>query len=285
VSSPRKTVCFLAALVFISTSPAAAQGTYTEIEVPGATFTYPLGIDDNGDVVGWYSSNSGSFGFLLRKGSYTKLQYPGSSTTVAYGINDYGQIVGYTDQGSGFLYDMRTRDFAEVSYPGAAQTFPTSINNSGVIAGGFSNGADTSGFELLGSKHRQIAPEGATAVYVWGISAAGEAVGTAGGPNFFANFECRTARCRQLAIPNAPNATVARINFAGTAIVGWYIISTGVDAGFLYANRTLTTIQFPGAMSTYCFGVNNQGEVTGRFYDVNGNPHGFTWVTTDVKKQ
>ena len=285
VFNPRRAVCFLAVLILASKSLAVAQGTYTEIEVPGATYTYPLGIDDNGDVVGWYSGSSGSSGFLLSEGSYTTIQYPGSSTTVPYGINDNGQIVGYTDLGSGFLYKVQTRDFTEISYPGAAQTFPTSINNSGVIAGGISNGSETSGFELVGSQHRRIAPEGATTVYVWGISASGEVVGTAGGYNFFTNFECRAAACKQLLIPNLPNFTVARINLAGTAVVGWYITSTGADAGFLYAGGTLTTVEFPGAVSTYCFGVNNQGEVTGRFYDVNGNPHGFTWDPAGMKKQ
>ena len=115
-------------------------------------------------------------------------------------------------------------------------------------------------------------------MYVWGISESGEVVGTGAGYNFFINFECRAAVCKQLLIPNRPNFTVARVNFAGTAIVGWYITSAGPDAGFLYTGGTLTTVAFPGAMSTYCFGVNNQGEVTGRYYDLDGNPHGFTWV-------
>jgi len=284
VSNPQRAVCFLAVLILAFRSLALAQGTYTEIEVPGASFTYPLGINDYGDIVGWYSGNGGSFGFLLSEGDYTTIQYPGSTTTVPYGINDFGQIVGYTDLGSGFLYDVETREFTEVSYPGAAQTFPTSINNAGVIAGGFSNGAGISGFQLLGSKHRQIAPEGATTAYVWGISASGEMVGTAGGDNFFANFECRAAACKQLLIPRSPDFTVARINSAGTAIVGWHLTSTGTEAGFLYAHGTLTTVQFPGATSTYCFGVNNWGQVTGRYYDFNGSPHGFTWFPLDVTK-
>jgi probable HAF family extracellular repeat protein len=48
--------------------------------------------------------------------------------------------------------------------------------------------------------------------------------------------------------------------------------------GFLYQNKTLQTLQFPGAASTFAYGVNAAGKVSGIFHEANGNLHGFTWT-------
>jgi probable HAF family extracellular repeat protein len=62
---------------------------------PGATT--PQGINDAGQIVGWYSDATGTHGFLLSGGIYTTLNDPlalNGANTQAYGINDLGQIVG-----------------------------------------------------------------------------------------------------------------------------------------------------------------------------------------------
>jgi hypothetical protein len=47
----------------------AAQGTFTTIDFPGATFTNVTGINPGGDIVGGYDSADGvGHGFLLSKG-------------------------------------------------------------------------------------------------------------------------------------------------------------------------------------------------------------------------
>jgi probable HAF family extracellular repeat protein len=54
------------------------------------------GINDSGQIVGWYPDGAGrEHGFLFDHGSYTTLDVPGSSATYAQGINASGQIVGY----------------------------------------------------------------------------------------------------------------------------------------------------------------------------------------------
>jgi len=85
--------------------------------LPGTTYAY--GINDTGQIVGWYydgSGNGGDHGFLLSGGTYTTLDYPGAISpshgtpaTFAYGINDLGQIVGTTWQGgTSFLFSDGT---------------------------------------------------------------------------------------------------------------------------------------------------------------------------------
>jgi probable HAF family extracellular repeat protein len=71
------------------------QGSYTTLDVPGAHWTHALGINDAGQVVGWYWDAIGDHGFLFAQGSYTTLDVPGAISTGANGINASGQIVGY----------------------------------------------------------------------------------------------------------------------------------------------------------------------------------------------
>src|SRR5260370_20998621 len=41
------------------------------------------------------------------------------------------------------------------------------------------------------------------------------------------------------------------------------------------AGTTFTAIDFPGAVSTRAFGINDKGRVVGRYQDSGGNVHGF----------
>jgi len=75
--NPRKAVCILAAFVIAFVPLALGQGTYTQIDVPGATTTVIQGINAAGDVVGSYNDSNGSHGFLLSSGVFTTIDYPG----------------------------------------------------------------------------------------------------------------------------------------------------------------------------------------------------------------
>jgi hypothetical protein len=90
-----KAVLSLAVLLIATMPLALGQGTYTQIDVPGAIYTECIGLDTAGDIVGAYGNASGTVdGFLLTGGIYTTVVYPGSTFTSLNGINDAGQIVG-----------------------------------------------------------------------------------------------------------------------------------------------------------------------------------------------
>src|SRR5713226_7707791 len=77
---------------------AAAAYSFADVNYPGASWTVALGINDSGQIVGFYSDTSGvRHGFLLRAGSYTTIDCPSPYTaqSVAYAVNGSGQIVGY----------------------------------------------------------------------------------------------------------------------------------------------------------------------------------------------
>ncbi len=72
------------------------DGHFTTLDAPCAEplcDTLAFGINDSGEVVGLFNSNS--FGsFIYTAGDFTAIDYPGAITTEVFGINDYGQIVG-----------------------------------------------------------------------------------------------------------------------------------------------------------------------------------------------
>ena len=81
------------------------------------------GIDDAGDIVGWYLDSSGnSHGFLLSGGKVTTIDDPGG-TTDPEGINNKGEISGlYTDSSGNrhaFTYDIKSKKFSEITLSGS----------------------------------------------------------------------------------------------------------------------------------------------------------------------
>src|SRR4029077_5937652 len=63
-------------------------GSFTTIDVPGATNTNAYGINNSGQIVGWFRDGLGDHVFLDTGGSFTTINAPGATSTYAYGIND-----------------------------------------------------------------------------------------------------------------------------------------------------------------------------------------------------
>ena len=80
-------------------------GTLTTLDFPGSNFTQALGLNNNGQVVGVYSTANGAppmHGFVYNSanGHFRTVDDPdgvngGLSTTTVNGINNLGQIVGF----------------------------------------------------------------------------------------------------------------------------------------------------------------------------------------------
>jgi uncharacterized membrane protein len=258
-----------------------AQGTYTQIDYPGALATVCYGIDTAGDLVGEYEDASGNVhGFLLSGGTYTTIDYVGGLFTQLSGINDRGQIVGNDGSGVGFVYDIQTKTFTELERRGATYTIPTAINNEGTIAGYLAETNKILGFELFGSTWVNILPPGTFNVGAFGITNSGEVLGGAStlvkNSKFF-DFLFKNGRYQPILLAAAGKPSAYGINGAGTAIVG-EDAPAGIAGRFLFQNGTMQPLQFPGATYTLPYGINNDGEVTVYFYDSNDNLHGFTWT-------
>jgi PEP-CTERM motif len=84
-------------------------GVLTEIDPFGSTFTQALGVNDEGEIVGFYLDAGGNqHGYIDNGGVFTSFDPPGSASTTINGINDKGDIVGFytnptTDTVDGFV--------------------------------------------------------------------------------------------------------------------------------------------------------------------------------------
>jgi probable HAF family extracellular repeat protein len=115
--------------------------TFNPIDFPGATATAAVGINDHGQIVGFFMDiGSQIHGFLLDDGVFTRIDFPGAAQTAAVGINNRGQIVGEVAFVSGgpsssFLLDDGV--FTRIDAPCALATRAFGINDRGQIVGVF----------------------------------------------------------------------------------------------------------------------------------------------------
>jgi len=71
-------------------------GTYTIIDVPGASDTFPDGLNNSGIIQGQLNNTAGAAeGFVASSGGVFKIvNYPGAANTALVGINDRGDLSG-----------------------------------------------------------------------------------------------------------------------------------------------------------------------------------------------
>ena len=64
------------------------NGTVTNVDVPGAQFTIPTGINSAGQIVGQYTDADGTHGFVYDHGAFTTIDAPGSNFSPHRGQRD-----------------------------------------------------------------------------------------------------------------------------------------------------------------------------------------------------
>lgn len=138
----------VAVLLGVMASAAFGQFTFTSLDNPAGSATQPFGINDLGQIVGYYIDGSGYHGFLYSSGNFTKIDEPSATGgTFALGINNAGQIVGFFFDGTndnGFLYSGGS--FTTVDFPSEQLTVAVGINDAGQISGYIENPGKTDGF-------------------------------------------------------------------------------------------------------------------------------------------
>jgi probable HAF family extracellular repeat protein len=150
------------------------------------TGTNAAGINNNGQIVGYYGDPVSTDGFLWTGGSYRALAHPASDHTNPQSINDAGLIVGiyWSNQASGFgsfLYNGFT--YTDIVDPSAlpSSTVATGINNAGQIVGYYyGNGLDPGahGFLYSGGTYTELNdPLAVSGTFAEGINALGQIVG------------------------------------------------------------------------------------------------------------
>ena len=234
----------------------------TTIDFPGASGTRAYGLNNAGEIVGYYygasPGNIAYHGFLLADGRFTTIDYPGSYGTEAYGINAAGHIVGvYWDANGaavgrhGFLF--ANGRFTTIDVPRGVNTMAYGISDDDQIVGVYtvkSPPAIPGWAETFGDTEYQ---------YDYGHG-----------------FVYKAGRFTTIDAPGArrgQQTKVRGINAAGQ-IVGDYVERAGHNHGFVLTmthgwfaltTKNFTNVDAPDARSTSATGINAAGQIVGNF--------------------
>ncbi|MGH2874610.1 MAG: hypothetical protein ACRDL5_19385 [Solirubrobacteraceae bacterium] len=284
-----------------ATNPPSAAGNFAFQTVGNAhdtTFNQLLGVNDSGDIAGYFGSGMKGHpnrGYVVTpgysQGQFHNENYPGAAQTQVIGINDHGDTVGfYVDRhgaNHGF-YKLRGRMFKTADFPTSNNAKPKvdqllAINDAGIAVGFYtdSKGVNHSFSINTANRHfKAISVSGDTNVTVGGINnngdVAGIATNSAGSTEGF--LRRSDGRVFHLDVPGATMTQAFGVN-DGDEVVGDYTDGTGSSAtmhGFIWSpGFGFETLDDPNGIGTTTLnGVNDHGTVVGFYTDSNGNTDG-----------
>jgi probable HAF family extracellular repeat protein len=162
------------------------RGKTTRIDAPDAVHTLPIGINDRGDVVGYFVDPGGTtHGFVWRDGRFTTLDVPrchGPDTRRHQRPGRRGRPVHRRRGGAEGVPASKGR-YSTIAAPGAPTTIPFGINDTGQIVGYTADDLDQTGargFLLAEGVDGPFTPinfPGAPKSVALGISDRGDVVG------------------------------------------------------------------------------------------------------------
>ena len=292
------------------------SGSVVTFDAPGAgkgagQGTTPKGINDNGEITGYYKDSASVLhGFIRHKdGTFTTFDAPGASKkatlgTMPQGINKNGDVTGYffTDPKGVRHGFVRYNDGTIIKFdpPGSAGTVVRGINDLGEFAGNYVSYDVAHAF--LGHKDRTFKtfdPPGSANTAPQGINAGGDVAGYyADDANGLHGFVRRhDGTYVKFDVPGSKTSdgkgTLPMGINSGGDVVGYY--QTGPDNGIhAFLRRkdgSFAKIDPPGAIADNAMhvdeegyilrpaaageSINDAGEIAGYFGDTVGVVHGF----------
>jgi uncharacterized membrane protein len=245
----RYVLIFVATLVLtgaFGTQPAfGVVFDFTAIDVPNST-----GTDANGnsthEIVGDFSDQSGTHGFILNNGVFTPIDFPSTLSptgqvafTIVNGINANGHLVGtFSDGSNPHAFFLRHGVYTRLDPPGSIRSIGGGLNAQDQVVGAYRDS----------TKQKRHG-------FIWSNGV-------------FTTFNVPN--------DNTPLGTVALgINDRGE-IVGDYVdMNRNRHHGFLLSNGVYTTLDVPNASITVAQGINDAGQIAGLYFDAEFNEHGF----------
>jgi len=263
-------------ILLFSTAHASYTFNYTTYDYPDKASTYVLGINNNIELVGYYTPFSNSGGFHYDGSSYNLVNCGWG--TEPWDINDSGLITGRYWDGVAFGFEYDGSSYSTFSVPGADSTKPTGINNSGLVTGYYENfiggSMQTLGFLKDGADFTTISVPGSTDTLAYGINNNGDVSG------FFLDsdgsahgFIYDGISYTTIDYPGATNTGIYGINNAGW-LVGWYRTSPYGSSNFLFNGVNYIPINFSGADEIWAESINDNNQIAGYYEDGSGS-HGF----------
>lgn len=265
-----------AVLVLTAVSLSAESFTYQTIAVPGATSTNPVGIDNQGQIVGNYTNSTGTYGFIDTSGTFATL--PGVSVI---NVSSNGTLLvststGYATYVNGTYSPLTIPGYAYLppQYSPPVPITPVAINNSGQLLGDAEFGENEGQFLVTGNQLTLISEQMENSIFTTGLNNQAEAVGTEyiidhSDPSLDtalgAIYNPSTASWTSLQAPGYEIATV----FNAINNLGQIVGSAALDAyppypqAVLYSSGVFTYLAVPNSIESQATGINDLGEIVG----------------------
>jgi hypothetical protein len=256
-----------------------------DIDFPGAAATFPAGINDRGNIVGYYRSPDFSHhGFIYSNGTFQSFDPPGSSDTFVLSINDPGEISGtFSDVNGSHGFLLQNGHFSVIDYPNG-QTQLEKINSRGQAVGTSypNSGAPSIGFSLGHNGLTTLPPlPFGYDVSPTGINDSGLIVGTYDDFSFNASGYLENgAVFSHLDFPAATSSIPTAINAQANS-TGYLSDYYGLTTAFYKRGDTWLHILYGGNSDyggfsfTILQGMNNSGDAVGTYLDnTTGLVHG-----------
>ncbi len=288
-SSIRTALCALA-LIGILNLPASAQKySFRSFDPPGSVDTEPYGVNEQGLISGqWVDANGNGYGFVLNGSQFTILVPPGGNSVTCGGPTERGQVpVSYADS-SGVNHSAIWQNSA-YSYlpdlPGFSFWGPSFLNDAGHEVGLATNDltlGTTSAYFYAKGVYTIFKQPGTGYFNATGINDENQIAGAykdaAGAMHGYVMNGTDLSTFTTIDPPGSVNTFTYSINNSHV-IAGRYRLivngQVGPRHGFLLHNGQYTTLDYPGALSTWVTYANEQGEVVGFYLGTDGNLHGF----------
>ena len=252
-------------------------------DYPGSMATVPTGMNDHGDLAGWYIASDGlQRGFVrYRNGSFSPPLVPPfgvGSNTAADNINNSETICGFFSSPDDTIfhgYFLVGDTFTQFDIEAALSTFVVALNNAGGFAGSFDIDPDTTlAFVASGGVIDSFRIPGASFTGASSLTGSGATIGNYRIGTETVNHGFFRDRSGNLTFPIdfpgplGPTGTVLRgVNDRGW-IVGTYYGLNSKERGFFFRKANgFFAFDYPGALATSLSGISNTDLICGSFID------------------
>ncbi len=230
-------------------SPTPYSFNFETVNKPGADSNHVTGINQLGQITGYYGTGSKS------------------------------------DPAVGYKSAPPYSKFQPVRYPGAINTYPMGISDDFLDSGYFlsnTTGNHTFGFVKehgLYTLYKDFkTPKGPNTVNeLLGINDSDVAVGfytDLSGNNHAYELFATEGKFVNLDPPGFSSTVGAGITNQGN-VAGFGVTSKGATEGWIYLNGVYRTLSYPGSTSTEALGINWEDQVAGEYTSKDGTTHGF----------
>ena len=262
-------------------TPPKLNYTFESIDVPGVDFLAVTASSDFEDYAGNMRGPDGEkdIAFTLIDGVFTTHDFPGSGGTYFYALGNNGIAAGHYKDSEGLYHGviLENGELRQYDFPNSVETEIYGYSDStGALTGSF---VDTSGVRRGFSGETIVEFPGAPETYADFVSWTGHIVGSYRDAEGIYHAYMRSSLGRFLSIdlPNALNLEyffLHGLNRTRT-VVGRAKAAGDVPRTYVGSPLNLRELQFPGAVSTEGWNINEDGSVVGHYDSTDGRRHGF----------